>query len=62
MKKTFADTSYWIALLLRDDRGHKAAHAAKAALGLVLLVTTDEVLTEFLNYFCARGQSSRNFP
>ena len=44
MKKAFADTSYWIARVLRSDANHRKAMAARAALGLVELITTEEVL------------------
>ena len=51
MKTVFADTVYWIAVAWPKDGLHEAAKAAKAELGPVRLVTTDEVLTEFLATF-----------
>jgi predicted nucleic acid-binding protein len=48
MKTVFADTLYWIAAVKPDDPWSKAAKVAKAALGEVYIITTDEVLTEFL--------------
>lgn len=49
MRKVFADTLYWIAISSRQDQWHQPAVSAMNALGDVILVTTDEVLTEFLN-------------
>jgi len=48
MKKVFADSHYWIALAKPRDQWEEAAKAARALLGEALIVTTDEVLTEFL--------------
>ncbi|MBW2118199.1 MAG: type II toxin-antitoxin system VapC family toxin [Deltaproteobacteria bacterium] len=48
MKKVFADSHYWIALAKPRDQWEKAAKAARELLGEALIVTTDEVLTEFL--------------
>jgi len=48
MKKVFADTLYWIATVRPNDPWKDAANRAKTSLGNVLMVTTDEVLSEFL--------------
>jgi len=48
MKSVFADSHYWIAIVKPGDQWTDAAKAAKSSLGDVFLVTTDEVLTEFL--------------
>jgi len=48
MKKVFADSHYWIAIVNPRDHWTEAAKAAKLQLGEALIVTTDEVLTEFL--------------
>jgi hypothetical protein len=45
----FADTFYWLALARPRDSWHAAASGWAAANPLTPLVTTDEVLTEFLN-------------
>jgi hypothetical protein len=45
----FADTFYWIALLFPRDAYHAAVVSFSRSLGTVRLVTTDEVLAEFLN-------------
>ena len=48
MRPVFADTVYWIATALPNDQWRAAAREARRRLGRVELVTTDEVLTEFL--------------
>jgi predicted nucleic acid-binding protein len=48
MKRVFADSHYWIALVKQHDQWAEKAKAARALLGEALIVTTDEVLTEFL--------------
>ena len=47
-KLVFADAHYWIATVNKNDQWHAAARAAKQAVGPAVLVTTDEVLVEFL--------------
>jgi predicted nucleic acid-binding protein len=51
----FADAFYWIALLNPGDAFHPPVTALSRALGSVGLATTDEVLTEVLNYFAPSG-------
>ena len=48
MKTVFADSHYWIAIAKPGDPWADAAKAAKLSIGDVFIVTTDEVLTEFL--------------
>jgi predicted nucleic acid-binding protein len=48
MKKVFADTLNWVAVVLPRDQWKSPAQMARKALGDVCLVTTDEVLGEFL--------------
>jgi uncharacterized protein len=55
MKRVFADTLYWIALELIQDTWHKPALEARQRLGTAALVTTDEVLTEFLTTLAGWG-------
>ena len=55
MRTVFADTFYWIALLNPNDQAHPRAVSVSKGLGAVMIVTTEEVLTEFLNYFGTRG-------
>ncbi len=52
----FADTFYWVALLNRRDPFHARAVSFSSALGATRLVTTDEVLTEVLNWFSRSGR------
>lgn len=59
MKKVFADTHYWVAVANPRDSYAEEAKAARKAQGTILLVTTDEVLVEFLNYFSAHGERFR---
>jgi predicted nucleic acid-binding protein len=51
----FADSFYWIALIFLRDAFHSAVVAFSRNLAAARLVTTDEVLTEFLNHFAALG-------
>jgi uncharacterized protein len=55
VQPVFADTFYWIALLNADDPDHDAVTAFDLSLERPPLVTTEEVLTEFLTYFSGRG-------
>jgi len=51
----FADTFYWVALLNPGDAFHAHVTSFGSRLGSARLVTTDEVLTEVLNWFCQSG-------
>ena len=42
MKKVFADSHYWIAVVNPHDQWAEAAKAAKKAVGEAVIVTTDE--------------------
>lgn len=59
MRQVFADTCYWIALANPRDQLHERARAASGNLQGAILVTTDEVLSEFLNFFSRHGQVLR---
>jgi predicted nucleic acid-binding protein len=59
MRRVFADTFYWIALLNPRDQAHNLAVSVSKGLGAVRIVTTEEVLTEFLNFFGSRGSHLR---
>ena len=59
-KKVFVDTAYWIARTNPKDRWHYAARRAMRGLGKVRLVTTEEVLSEFLTGFSKRGAYLRD--
>jgi hypothetical protein len=52
----FADTFYWIALANPTDAFHHAAKTFDLKWPNAALVTTDEVLSEFLNYFADKGE------
>jgi predicted nucleic acid-binding protein len=54
----FADTFYWIALTNKRDSAHRAVMDFTATLGPRTVVTSDEVLTEFLA-FCASDERLR---
>ena len=59
MKTVFVDTHYWIAVTRPDDQWRESAKAARTTLGPVLLVTTDEVLTEYLAALSGGGEVLR---
>lgn len=60
MKRVFADANYLVALLNPKDKDHPAALQAERDLTAVHLVTTDEVLAEFLTFFCGWGPQGRH--
>jgi predicted nucleic acid-binding protein len=60
MRAVFADTCYWIALLNPRDQTHDIAVRVSKGLTDYRTVTTEEVLTELLNYFAARGPYFRS--
>jgi len=51
MRSVFADTLYWVALVHRRDQWHQKAVEATRLLGEAQILTTEEVLVEFLNAF-----------
>lgn len=51
MTALFADTFYWIALADFADSAHQRALALTAELAGSRIVTTDEVLSEYLTFF-----------
>ena len=55
----FADTFYWLVLARPRDSEHAAARRWAAANASTTLVTTDEVLTEFLNALAGAGPAGR---
>ncbi len=59
MEPVFVDTHYWIAMTDSADPWHIPAWEAKQRLGPAPLVTTDEVLVEFLNAYSSRGRRYR---
>lgn len=59
MPEIFADTFYWSALANPADASHQAAKTFDLTNRESALVTTDEVLSEFLNYFADAGERKR---
>ena len=59
MALVFADTGYWIAVLLPGDWLHERAAAMAAAYDDATIVTTQVVLTEVLNHVSGMGARSR---
>ena len=59
MKPVFADSAYWIAITNPADQWHTPAVYATSVIGSVELVTTDEVLAEFLTHFSRLGAVAR---
>ena len=60
MSTVFADTGFWIALLNPRDSLHQKARELDASPEVEHVVTTEMVLTEFLNDAGARGRTLRN--
>jgi predicted nucleic acid-binding protein len=59
MNRVFADTGYWIALLNPRDELHQKAYATSREYSSNEIVTTELVLTEFLNSFSDYGPRLR---
>jgi predicted nucleic acid-binding protein len=55
----FADTFYWIALADSTDSAHRRALTLTAERATSRIVTTDEVLTEYLNFFSTAPEQFR---
>jgi predicted nucleic acid-binding protein len=55
VKPVFADTFYWIALLNADDAAHERVVVFDGANDRPPLLTTDEILIEFLTFFSGKG-------
>lgn len=62
MTALFADTFYWIALLDSADNAHRQALELTSRFGgreSIVLVTTDEVLAEYLTFFATAHEQIR---
>jgi uncharacterized protein len=59
VKPVFADTVYWVALINPNDEWRGPALADTASLHDALLVTTDSILIEVLNFFAEHGDEAR---
>ncbi len=55
MKKVFADTGYWIALLNPEDDLHPKARQIAIYLSSTQIVTSQMIFTELLNAFSGKG-------
>jgi predicted nucleic acid-binding protein len=55
----FADTFYWVALADAADSAHRRALTITAERATSRIITTDEVLTEFLNFFSTAPEQFR---
>jgi predicted nucleic acid-binding protein len=51
----FADTFYWVAVLSPSDPFHARVMSWGRTRGTTRIITTDEVLTEVLNWFSGAG-------
>lgn len=59
MKEVFLDTCFLVALINPADSLHDAAVTASEASEGCLLIVTEEVLTELLNFYSGYGQKFR---
>jgi len=55
MNAVFADTFFWVAFTNAQDQAHERAKAFTRSTALGTICTTEEVLTEYLNYFAGWG-------
>lgn len=59
MMTVFVDTVYWIAIVRPNDSWAGSAQKARSFLTNSILITTDEVLIEFLNTLASGGEKVR---
>jgi uncharacterized protein len=59
MTALFADTFYWIALADAADSAHQRALTLTSERATSQIVTTDEVLTEYLTFFATAPEQFR---
>ena len=59
MKKVFADTGYWIALLNPNDDLHKKAQAVSEQIQPCHTITSEMVLVELFNSLAGKGEHLR---
>jgi uncharacterized protein len=59
MNALFADTFYWIALADLKDSAHQRAVEFTSKRVNTLIVTTDEVLVEYLTFFATAPEPMR---
>ncbi|MBD2542559.1 type II toxin-antitoxin system VapC family toxin [Planktothricoides raciborskii] len=59
MRRVFADTGYWVALLNPRDELHQTARDLSQKMGAIYIFTSEMVLAEVLNDFSKRGEFFR---
>jgi predicted nucleic acid-binding protein len=59
MRRVFADTFYWVALINPADTWHRSVVNFSRTAGPLKIVTTDEVLVEVLTFYATTGQFYR---
>lgn len=59
MKAVFADTFYWTALTNTEDGAHQYALTLSQSLQAERIITTEDVLDEYLAYFSGARRSVR---
>jgi uncharacterized protein len=59
LRTVFVDTVYWVALLVPGDQWRARVVTVTEGLGAVRMVTTQEVLTELLNFVAGTGPRAR---
>jgi uncharacterized protein len=59
VRTIFVDTFYWIARINPRDQWHQKATELSSSLKNAHLITSEEVLTELLNYFSDYGPETR---
>jgi uncharacterized protein len=60
MQQIFADTFYWVALLNPRDAWHQSTVELTKTFDRIDIITTDEILTEVLNFLCNYGLTTRS--
>lgn len=60
MRKIFADSVYWIAIINPADQWFEKTQKVSATLIDFQIVTTTEVLTEMLNFYAESGENRRD--
>lgn len=56
MRTVFADTFYWVAMTNPNDAWYDRVMKVNKSLANPFVVTTDEVMDEFLTHFCDKGE------
>ena len=59
MNIAFVDTQYFVAIFQESDQWYERAKEVEIQIIGYNFVTTDTVLCEVLNYFCAYGEETR---